>query len=1066
MLKWTLQKIVGSKNHRELKRLGPVVAKINEIEEAYQRESVDALREKVSGWQKHLHRYLPLEAPTVRQLQLMDGDQLAAAAADINQRLDALRNEFPALPTAEPNADSIEDAKAAFRAVEEDYFDAARTKYLDRIMPEAFAAVKNAARRLCGQTIQVCDQPIAWEMVHFDVQLIGGIALHRGMIAEMQTGEGKTLVATLPVFLNGLTGLGVHVVTVNDYLAKRDSEWMGAVFKFLGLTVGCIQNQQPSSLRREQYNCDVTYGTNAEFGFDYLRDNGMSSTREEQVQRGHFYAIIDEVDSILIDEARTPLIISGPSTVSNTEQYERYKPLIAQLVKRQNQLCTELAEEARECLKAEDEIGAGRALFKMKLGNPRNRQLMRFMEEPDTRRLIEKTELSMYQDAQKRDLYEIKEELYYTIDEKAHDADLMDLGREYLSPGDPEAFVLPDLGTAYGEIDADLNMSEQERASKKQALQERLDTQGEKMHSISQLLKAYCLYEKDVEYVVADNKVIIVDENTGREMPGRRWSDGLHQAVEAKEGVHVEEETQTYATITIQNYFRLYSKLAGMTGTAETEAAEFHDIYKLDVLPIPTNVPNIRIDHNDQVFKTRREKYNAVVAKIQEAHDRGQPVLVGTASVDASELLGKMLKRAKIPCNILNAKYHRQEAEIVANAGQKGAVTVSTNMAGRGTDIKLAPGVAAAGGLFVIATERYESRRIDRQLRGRCSRQGDPGMSQFFISFEDDLMRNFAAAERMTNMMERFGMEDGEALEHKWLNRSVETAQKRVEQRNYTWRKRVLDFDDVMNKQREVVYGYRNEVINSENPRELIDEVIEKAIPDAVFSYMMERDEGAPDYAELLSWANTTFPIHLTLESSGFHDRDAEGNAEFLLNKVKQAYELKMKHENPEMLDMLERHIILTGIDKLWQEHLYNMDALREGVHLRAQGQKDPLVEYKNEAYSLFETLMANIENETLNNLFRSTTNLEQFENFMRSLPQQLTSDATAQAAGSAAALTQDNIARTGNTSDLAMTPAEDGQQIKLNLPKRKPALASVGRNDTCPCGSGKKFKKCCGREA
>ena len=1066
MLKWTLQKIVGSKNHRELKRLGPVVAKINEIEEAYQRESVDALREKVIGWQKHLHRYLPLEAATIRQLQLMDGDQLAAAAAGINQRLDALREEFPALPTAEPNADSIEDAKAAFRAVEEDYFDAARAKYLDQIMPEAFAAVKNAARRLCGQTIQVCDQPIAWEMVHFDVQLIGGIALHRGMIAEMQTGEGKTLVATLPVFLNGLTGMGVHVVTVNDYLAKRDSEWMGAVFKFLGLSVGCIQNQQPSSLRREQYNCDVTYGTNAEFGFDYLRDNGMSSTREEQVQRGHFYAIIDEVDSILIDEARTPLIISGPSTVSNTEQYERYKPLIAQLVKRQNQLCTELAEEAKECLKAEDEIGAGRALFKMKLGNPRNRQLMRFMEEPDTRRLIEKTELSMYQDAQKRDLYEIKEELYYTIDEKAHDADLMDMGREYLSPDDPEAFVLPDLGTAYGEIDADLNMSEQERASKKQALQERLDTQGEKMHSISQLLKAYCLYEKDVEYVVADNKVIIVDENTGREMPGRRWSDGLHQAVEAKEGVHVEEETQTYATITIQNYFRLYSKLAGMTGTAETEAAEFHDIYKLDVLPIPTNVPNIRIDHNDQVFKTRREKYNAVVAKIQEAHDRGQPVLVGTASVDASELLGKMLKRAKIPCNILNAKYHRQEAEIVANAGQKGAVTVSTNMAGRGTDIKLAPGVAEAGGLFVIATERYESRRIDRQLRGRCSRQGDPGMSQFFISFEDDLMRNFAAAERMTNMMERFGMEDGEALEHKWLNRSVETAQKRVEQRNYTWRKRVLDFDDVMNKQREVVYGYRNEVINSENPRELIDEVIEKAIPDAVFSYMMERDEGAPDYAELLNWANTTFPIHLTLESSGFHDRDAEGNAEFLVGKVKQAYELKMKHENPEMLDMLERHIILTGIDKLWQEHLYNMDALREGVHLRAQGQKDPLVEYKNEAYSLFETLMANIEGETLNNLFRSTTNLEQFENFMRSLPQQLTSDATAQAAGSAGALTQDNIARTGNTSDLAMTPSEDGQQIKLNLPKRKPAMASVGRNEPCPCGSGKKFKKCCGRQA
>jgi preprotein translocase subunit SecA len=1069
MLKWTLQKIVGSKNQREVKRLGPVVAKINEIEEGYQLKSDEYLREKVAAWQKHLHRYLPLESATIRELELMDPDQLSAAAAKINERLDALRDEFPSIPKVEASVESIEQAKAGFREIEEAQFDAARAKYLDQIMPEAFAAVKNAARRLCGQTLTVCDQPILWEMVHFDVQLIGGIALHRGMITEMQTGEGKTLVATLPVFLNGLTGMGVHVVTVNDYLAKRDSEWMGAVFTYLGLTVGCIQNQQPSQQRREKYSCDITYGTNAEFGFDYLRDNGMSSSKEEQVQRGHYFAIIDEVDSILIDEARTPLIISGPSTVSNTEQYGRYRPLIEQLVKRQNTLCNELADEAKECLEAKDEIGAGRALFKIKLGNPRNRQLMRFMEDPDTRRLIEKTELSMYQDAQKRDLYEIKEELYYTIDEKAHDADLMDMGREYLSPDDPEAFVLPDLGSAYGEIDADLEMSEQDRSEKKEKLQQRLDTQGEKMHSISQLLKAYCLYEKDVEYVIAENKVIIVDENTGREMPGRRWSDGLHQAVEAKEGVEVEEETQTYATITIQNYFRLYQKLAGMTGTAETEAAEFHDIYKLDVLPIPTNVPNIRIDHNDQVFKTRREKYNAVVAKIQEAYDRGQPVLVGTASVDASELVGKMLKRAKIPCSVLNAKYHRQEAEIIANAGQKGAVTVSTNMAGRGTDIKLAPGVAEAGGLFVIATERYESRRIDRQLRGRCSRQGDPGMSQFFISFEDDLMRNFAAAERMTNMMERFGMEDGEALEHKWLNRSVETAQKRVEQRNYTWRKRVLDFDDVMNKQREVVYGYRNEVINSENPRELIYEVIEKAIPDAVYSYLEERDEGAPDYAELLSWVNTTFPIQLTIESSGFHDRDTKGNSDFMVAKVKQAYELKMNQENPEMLDMLERHIILTGIDKLWQEHLYNMDALREGVHLRAQGQKDPLVEYKNEAYSLFETLMASIENETLSNLFRSTTNLEQFENFMRSLPQQLTSDANAQATGVAAVLggplTQANVAQTGNTANLAMTPEEDGKQIKINLPKRRPTI-KVNRNDTCPCGSGKKFKKCCGREA
>lgn len=1062
MLKWTLQKIVGNKNQREVKRLRPIIAKISSLEESYRPLSDDELRQKVGVWQQHLHRYLPLEIAAVHELDRMDQDALANTAAKLNQRLDSLRDEFPTLPQAATNTDSIEEAKAAFRDLEETSFDKARSLYIEKILPEAYATVKSAARRLCGQTIQVCDQPVAWEMVHFDVQLIGGIALHRGIIAEMQTGEGKTLVATLPVFLNGLTGKGVHVVTVNDYLARRDSEWMGAVFKFLGLTVGCIQSQMPPHDRRAMYNCDVTYGTNAEFGFDYLRDNGMSSSQDEQVQRGHYYAIIDEVDSILIDEARTPLIISGPSTVSNIEQYGRYRPHIEELVRRQNHLCNELSEEAKKAQEDGDEVTAGRAMFKIRLGNPRNRQLMRFMEDPDTRRLIEKTELSMYQDAQKRDLFEIKEELYYTIDEKAHDADLMEMGREFLSPDDAEAFVLPDLGTEYGEIDADMSLSEEERSERKTKLQERLDTQGEKMHSISQLLKAYCLYEKDVEYVLADNKVIIVDENTGREMPGRRWSDGLHQAVEAKEGVHVEEETQTYATITIQNYFRLYSKLAGMTGTAETEAAEFHDIYKLDVLPIPTNVPNVRIDHNDQVFKTRREKYNAVVAKIKEAHDRGQPVLVGTASVEASELVGKMLKRAKVPCNILNAKYHRQEAEIVANAGQKGAVTVSTNMAGRGTDIKLAEGVPEAGGLFVIGTERYESRRVDRQLRGRCSRQGDPGMSQFFISFEDDLMRNFAAADRMTNMMERFGMEDGEALEHKWLNRSVETAQKRVEQRNYTWRKRVLDFDDVMNKQREVVYGYRNEVINSENPRELIYEVIEKAIPDTVHGYMEDRDEGAPDYAELLNWTNTTFPLQLSIEQSGFQDRDTEGNSEFLVNKVKEAYVLKMEHEDPEFRDMLERHIILTGIDKLWQEHLYNMDALREGVHLRAQGQKDPLVEYKNEAYALFESLMAHIEGESLSNLFRSTTNLEQFENFMRGLPQELSSDSNSNGNQQ---ISQANVTQTSHQGDLAMTPVADGQKIKINLPKRRPSL-KINRNENCPCGSGKKFKKCCGKEA
>ena len=1059
MIKWILQKIVGSKHQRELKRMWPVVAKINKIEEALQRESQEALLERVAGWQKHLARYLPLETATKRELELMDRGQISEMAARIEERLTALRDEFPALQTrvaADPT--EIENAKEAFRSIES-RFPELRRNYLDSILPEAFAVVKNAARRLVGQTIEVCDQPLEWDMVHFDVQLIGGIALHRKMISEMQTGEGKTLVATLPVFLNALTGLGVHVVTVNDYLARRDSEWMGAVFKYLGLTVGCIQNQQPPPLRREQYGCDITYGTNSEFGFDYLRDNGMASSRDEQVQREHYFAIIDEVDSILIDEARTPLIISGPSVMnSSTEQYVRHKPLVEQLVKRQNVLCNELAAQAKKDLEDGNEEEAGRCLFKVKLGQPRNRQLMRMMEDPDLRRLIQKSELSMYQDAQKKELFAVKEELFFTIDEKGHDADLMEMGREYLSPDDPQDFILPDLVEAFAEIDANSDLDEEAAQQAKQQVEEDLDRRGEKMHSISQLLKAYCLFEKDVEYVVQNNRVVIVDENTGREMPGRRWSDGLHQAVEAKEGVEIERETQTYATITIQNYFRLYEKLAGMTGTAETEAAEFSDIYHLDVLPIPTNEPNKREDLNDQVFKTRREKYSAVINAIQVSHQKGQPVLVGTASVDASETLSRMLKRAKIPHSVLNAKYHRQEAEIITRAGQKGSVTVSTNMAGRGTDIKLSEGVSALGGLMVVGTERHESRRIDRQLRGRCARQGDPGASQFFISFEDDLMRNFAAAERLTNIMGKWGMEDGEALEHRWLNKSVETAQRRVEQLHYRRRKYVLDFDDVMNSQRAAVYGYRNEALNSEDPRELIYEIVDKVIPAQVDSYLLGGDEASPDYNELIGWANTTFPIHLDRSPQTFEGKAPEEISSIIIEKIKTAYELKIQVEDPALLDQLERHIIMVSIDKLWQEHLYNMDSLREGVQLRAQGQKDPLVEYKNEAYNLFVTLWDRIEGEVLNNLFRSTTNLEKFDQFLQDLPFEM-NDQERGAPG----IGPGNMASSGSSAATGSAQGEGGQ-LKLNIPKRRPSI-KVGRNEPCPCGSGKKYKACCGRQ-
>ena len=1055
MIKWTLQKIVGSKNQRELKRMQPIVDQINELEKGLQSESEEQLLERVGTWQKHLHRYLPLDLPTKRQLEIMDDESVATFSQVLMDRLDALRDEFPSLPSQLNSLEDIAAAKEAFAEIEDD-FPALREKYLDDILPEAYAVVKNAARRLCGREIEVVDNMLPWDMVHFDVQLIGGIALHRGMISEMQTGEGKTLVGTLPVFLNGLTGLGVHVVTVNDYLARRDSEWMGALFKFLGLTVGCIQNQQYPEIRRAQYAADITYGTNAEFGFDYLRDNGMASTTNEQVQRSHYFAIVDEVDSILIDEARTPLIISGPAVVSNTEEYKRYCNVIEKLVKKQNRLCNDLATEAKVALDEGDEDTAGRALFKVKLGQPRNRQFMRFMEDPDTRRLIEKTELSFYQDAQKKELFAIKEELYFTIDEKGHDADLMDMGRGFLSPDDPEAFVIPDLAAAFADVDANLDLSDEERVVEKEKIQAKMDAQGTRVHAISQLLKAYCLYEKDNEYVVKDGKVTIVDENTGREMPGRRWSDGLHQAVEAKENVEVERETQTYATITIQNYFRLYEKLGGMTGTAETEAAEFHDIYNLDVLPIPTHKENQRKDENDQVFKTRREKFNAVVNRIQECHEKGQPVLVGTASVEASETLSRMLKRAKIPHNVLNAKYHLQEAEIVKAAGQLGAVTVSTNMAGRGTDIKLGEGVTEAGGLFVVGTERHQSRRIDRQLRGRCSRQGDPGASQFFISFEDDLMRNFAAAQRMTSMMERFGMEDGEALEHKWLNRSVETAQKRVEQMYYRRRKYVLDFDDVMNRQREVVYGYRNQVLSAEDPRELIMELLERVVPAQIHYYTEERDEGTADYMELLNWINKTFPLHLSIEEAEFETRDVESNSAFILEKIHEAYARKVAMENPEHLDSLERHIILNAVDQKWQEHLYAMDSLREGVQLRAQGQKDPLVEYKMEAYKLFTDLMDTIDEGAVYNLFRFTT-VQPIDSVLADAPQQTSG-------GDEASMTNENVAVSGS-SVAAQSGSTDESGLKLNLPKRRP-VAKVGRNEPCPCGSGKKYKQCCGRIA
>ena len=995
MFTWLLKTIVGSKNVRMLKKLGPTVTRINQHDEEFKKLSDDELRAKTAAWKEQL--------------------------AGIEDRAELQRK-------------------------------------LDEILPEAFAVVKNAARRLCGTEYSVCDQPYTWNMVHFDVQLIGGICLHRGTIAEMATGEGKTLVATLPLYLNALTGRGAHLVTTNDYLARRDAETMGLVYKFLGLTVGCIQHDQYPEVRREQYHCDLTYGMNSEFGFDYLRDNGMATSKESQVQRPHYFAIVDEVDSILIDEARTPLIISGPATVS-THQFDKFKPLIEEIVRKQSMLCNRLVTETEAVFAKGENEKAADTMVKVKFGQPRNKGLMRMMEDPDRRKHIDKAELSFYTDARKPELYALKEELFFTIDERQHEADLTEQGRTFMNPEDPDAFTLPDMATAFADIDNNQALDDAAKVAEKAKHQEVTDQRSEAIHNISQLLRAYCLYEKDVQYVVEEGKVVIVDEFTGRKMSGRRWSDGLHQAVEAKEGVTIDRETQTLATITIQNYFRLYEKLAGMTGTAETEANEFHDVYKLDVAVIPTNKPIVRKDVNDLIFKTRREKYTAVIKDIAEAHAKKQPVLVGTVSVEASQVVSRMLQREKIPHAVLNAKYHMQEAEIIARAGQPGSVTVSTNMAGRGTDIKLGLGVADTGGLYVVATERHEARRIDRQLRGRCGRQGDPGQSRFYVSFEDDLMRNFGAADRMTKMMERFGLQEGEALEHPWLNRSVETAQKRVEQRNYQTRKRALDYDDVMNKQREVIYGWRNEAISTEEPRPLLYETLEEHIPDKVAEFVPEEGEKNPD--GLLHWCNTTFPIGLTAEAAALGSKTSQEAADFLLERIKKSYELKCKHEVPESVKHLERHCILNAIDRLWQEHLYAMDSLREAVHLRAYGQKDPLIEYKTEAYQMFTELMANIKGEVCHNLFRSTSNLEAFGAFLQSLPQFLIH------ADETGAQTTEHRGQPGQRPPSATSEGEGGEiSMASALQPARREVPKVGRNEPCPCGSGKKFKNCCGRGA
>jgi preprotein translocase subunit SecA len=1021
MIQWFVKKLLGSKNQREVKRLWPIVQKINAFEVEYQ--------------------------------SLLD-EQLVAKTTQFKERV-------------------------------------GKGESLDDILPEAFAVVKNACRRMTARKHKslVRGQEVVWEMIPFDTQLIGGMVLHSGRIAEMATGEGKTLVATFPAYLNALTGRGVHVVTVNDYLAARDSEWMGEVYRFLNLTVGCIQNGQPPDIRRQQYNCDIVYGTNSEMGFDYLRDNGMATSRADQVHRGHIFAIVDEVDSILIDEARTPLIIAGPATVSS-HQYDKFKEIIEKLVQAQSLEANRWAADARRLIDQGEIEEAGRLIFKIKNSTPNNKQLLKMIEDPDLRRAMDDAELALYQDPRKVDLFALREEAYFTIDPKSNEVDLSERGRTFLNPKDPNMFVLPDLITRNHDIDANPDWSKEEKQRAKANEQGIYDQASERIHNITQLLRAYCIYEKDVNYAVIENKVVIVDENTGRPMPGRRWADGLHQAVEAKEGVQIDRETQTLATITIQNYFRLYHKLCGMTGTAETEANEFHDIYKLDVVVIPTNRPIARVDLDDIIYKTRREKYNAILREIRGSHAKGQPILVGTISVESSELLSKLLKREGIVHNVLNAKFVQQEAEIVAGAGQRGAVTIATNMAGRGTDIKLGPGVkdiqglyiadakqrvienagpetkvdAAAGehytsGLLVIGTERHESRRIDRQLRGRCARQGDPGVSKFFVSFEDDLMRNFGDSRRLGGLMTKLGMKDDEELQHPWLNKSVESAQRRVEERNYVSRKYTLQYDDVMNQQRTVIYAWRNEILTTEVPREELFAVVQEVLENEADA-LLNGAEASPE--EFVKWLNTTFPLGVEVKDFDFA-AGPEAVKAAALQRIRDAYEIKIKFEDPKALQSLERYTLLGAIDRLWQEHLYAIDALRQGINLRAHAQRgDPLNDYKRDAYTMFADLMGRIKAEIASSLFRTSASITAFEAFLKNLPTKLIHDVPPSTMSVPdpgqlqAPAPVEPLAEEANNGHAPAAPVERQLPIRHDGPE-------LSRNAICPKGSGKKFKYCCG---
>ena len=1084
-----LKKILGSKEERDMKQIKPILDKILAVYPQIDALSHDQLREASQKIKQRIADYVQKERDEKRELRAKledmnispeEKEEIASKVDKLAKKIDTMLEEvlMEVLPEAFAIMKSTarrfkENSRIVVKAMD---WDRALASTQDVVTIEGENAVwKN--QWMAGGNL------ITWDMVHYDVQLIGGIVLHKGMISEMATGEGKTLVATLPVFLNALAGEGVHVVTVNDYLSKRDSEWMGPLYQFHGLTVDCIDKHEPNSVeRRQAYRCDITYGTNNEFGFDYLRDNMVIEPRD-LVQRKHHYAIVDEVDSVLIDDARTPLIISGPVQKGEDQHFAEFKPIVERLYNTQRNEVTKILNEAKRLIAAGNTEEGGKLLLRAHKGLPRYNPLIKFLSEPGMKQILISTENFYMQDNNKQ-MYKVTDELYFVIDEKNKSVELTDKGHDLLanSLDDSRFFVLPDVGVEVAEIEKS-SLSAEEKMKKKDELLADYALKAERVHTVNQLLKAYTMFEKDVEYVIMDNKVKIVDEQTGRIMEGRRYSEGLHQAIEAKENVKVEAATQTFATITLQNYFRMYHKLAGMTGTAQTEAGEFWSIYKLEVVTIPTNKPVIRKDEDDQIYKTKKDKYNAVIEKIVQLKEQGRPVLVGTTSVEVSELLSRMLKLRGIKHNVLNAKQHAREAEIVAEAGRKGCVTIATNMAGRGTDIKLTDDVKSAGGLAIIGTARHDSRRVDRQLRGRSGRQGDPGSSLFYVSLEDDLLRLFGA-ERISKIVDAMGLKEGEALQHKMLSKSIERAQRKVEEINFGVRKRLLEYDDVMNSQRSAIYGKRKNALFGER----IDIDVKNMISDFAIMFVEANDIPYADFKlELLKQLSiepdfdeafyskaskeeiagrlencikavinrrneemirTSWPVieqvyktqSATYTNIAIPVGDGHKGLNIVIN-LQKAYESMGK----ELPRAVAKTITLITIDNNWKEHLREMDDLKQSVQNASYEQKDPLLIYKLESYNLFQSVIEKINREVLSFLVRAQLPVAQNENL--SLREETKRRRT------------DMSNMRTSRSELSTNSGEPKSNAPVHVEKK------VGRNDPCPCGSGKKYKNCCGRE-